>query len=75
MNTLRKLALAVFAAALVVVIQAAPAKAYSNENMIDNAVFDAKDSMNESQIRSFIQSKTQYLFNPCRIRFGRRQYI
>lgn len=66
MNILRKLALAVFAAALVVVIQAAPAKAYSNENMIDNAVFDAKDAMNEAQIRAFLQSRP----NTCLTRVG-----
>lgn len=66
MSILKKLALAVFAAALVVVIQAAPAKAYSNENMIDNAVFDAKDAMNEAQIRAFIQSRP----NTCLTRVG-----
>jgi hypothetical protein len=65
-NILRKLALAVFVAALVVAIQAAPAKAYSNENMIDNAVFDAKDAMNEAEIRAFLQSRP----NTCLTRVG-----
>ena len=66
MGILKNLALAVFAAALVVVVQAAPARAYSNENMIDNAVFDAKDAMNEAQIRAFIQSRP----NTCLTRVG-----
>jgi len=62
----KKLLLASFVAALVLVVNAAPAKAYSNNNMIDNAVFDAKDAMNESQIRSFIAARP----NTCLTRTG-----
>ncbi len=66
MNILKKLLFVVFAVVVVVTVQAAPAKAYSNENMIDNAVFDNKDAMNESQIRAFIQSRP----NTCLTRVG-----
>ena len=66
MQLFKKLLLASFVAALVLVVNAAPAKAYSNNNMIDNAVFDAKDAMNESQIRSFIAARP----NTCLTRTG-----
>lgn len=66
MKIFHKILVGVFAAVVIVAAQATPAKAYSNENMIDNAVFDAKDAMNEAQIRAFIQSRP----NTCLTRVG-----
>ena len=43
-----------------------PAKAYSNNNMIENAIFDAKGSMSEQDIRNFINSRP----NTCFTRVG-----
>ena len=48
------------------VINTPRAKAYSNSNMIDNAVFDSKNSMSEQDIRNFINSRP----NTCFTRVG-----
>lgn len=66
MRYLRKILLVGVVAVSCILIQGSPARAYSNENMIDNPVFDAKDSMGEAQIRAFIQSRP----NTCLTRVG-----
>lgn len=67
MKKIIRLIILVLAIVATSVLAAPKAFAYSNENMIDNVVFDAKDSMSESQIRDFIVNRYP---NKCLSRIG-----
>lgn len=66
MRYVRRILLASVVAVFCILIQGSPAQAYSNENMIDNPIFDAKDALTEGQVRTFIQSRQ----NTCLTRVG-----
>ena len=56
-NTIKRFGLGTLGAIAIVLTFASPAHGYSNTRLMDDAVFDNVGSMNEQQIRTFINSR------------------